>query len=184
MTDKIGQARRLAIFAHRGQFRKFSGQPYIVHPLQVHSKVKEFLDFKGFDKDDPLRITIECAALLHDVPEDCDHISGQQIIDATDEAVYQMALELKNPSIGVKAPRKVRKQMDRDHLKAASWGARVIKCKDRTCNLGDLSGCPDRDYVLMYADESQMLLDEALRGTDETLEFELQGVIEMVRHGK
>lgn len=184
MTDKITQSRRLAILAHQGQFRKFSGRPYIVHPLQVHARVRDFLDFKGYKKDDPLRITIECAALLHDVPEDCPHIDHQQIITAADEDVLKMALELRNPSIGVKAPRKVRKQMDRDHLKGASWGARVIKCKDRVCNLGDLGGCPDRDYVLMYADESQVLLDEALRGTDETLDFELQAAIEMIRNGE
>src|SRR5690606_5988102 len=93
------------------------------------------------------RILMGAAAWLHDVLEDCPHISPDEIVEASGEAVLKLVRELTNPSKGVKAPRAVRKQMDRDHLKHVSWDAKIIKLFDRICNLRDLEQCPDRDFL-------------------------------------
>ena len=58
--DKICQAYEFARGLHEGQFR-ISGEPYITHPIAV----AEILAGLGLDTDSI------CAALLHDVVEDC-----------------------------------------------------------------------------------------------------------------
>ncbi|MBR7117213.1 MAG: bifunctional (p)ppGpp synthetase/guanosine-3',5'-bis(diphosphate) 3'-pyrophosphohydrolase [Clostridia bacterium] len=59
-TDKIKNAFLYASELHAGQFRQ-SGEPYISHPVEVSRIVAEL----GLDTDSI------CAALLHDVVEDC-----------------------------------------------------------------------------------------------------------------
>lgn len=59
--DKINAAIELATQAHSGQRRKLSGEPYILHPMEVAVIVARM----GGDED---AIT---AGLLHDVVEDC-----------------------------------------------------------------------------------------------------------------
>lgn len=66
-VEQIKQAYNFAAAAHAGQFRK-SGEPYIEHPLQVAITLARL----QFD------VSSLVAALLHDIPEDCD-ISIQQI---------------------------------------------------------------------------------------------------------
>jgi len=187
LMNKIQRAEALAAVAHHGQSRKYSGDPYIVHPIQVHQKVAEFLKSLGYEfpneETEKQRITMECAAHLHDVLEDCPHISEREIVDFTDVDVLKLVKELTNPSKGSKASRSVRKQMDRDHLRHVSWEAKVIKLIDRTCNLGDLQLCPDNGFVRLYANESRLLL-ECLNGTHLVLESELLKAIESVENGK
>ena len=60
-TKKIQKAYTLAFYAHEGQLRR-DGSKYITHPVAVSSIL---LDLKM----DPDSI---CAALMHDVLEDCD----------------------------------------------------------------------------------------------------------------
>ena len=67
-TELVGKALEFSINAHSDQYRK-SGMPYIEHPIEV---AKILVDFKMDDK------TIS-AALLHDVVEDCDTISLDDI---------------------------------------------------------------------------------------------------------
>lgn len=187
MNAKIERAKDLATKAHHGQFRKYSDEPYIVHPVAVHRDVAEFLASLGYEFPDSVseetekqRIRMECAAYLHDVLEDCPHISEQEIVDDIDLDVLELVKELTNPSKGVEATRAVRKQMDRDHLQHVSWEAKVIKLIDRTCNLGDLVKA-ERDFALLYAHESRALL-ECLKGTDELLEAKLLTAIEKLEN--
>ena len=61
MTDLVKKALEFASNAHNGQTRKYTGEPYIVHPIEVMELVREVID-------DP---EVLAAALLHDVVEDC-----------------------------------------------------------------------------------------------------------------
>lgn len=181
---KIIRALGLAVKAHEGQTRKYGNLPYIVHPIQVHDAAEAFLLSIG--ADEAKQVTMECAAYLHDVLEDCPQISEQEIVDATDENVLKLVKELTNPSKGSTAPRAVRKQMDRDHLQHVSWEAKVIKLIDRTCNLGDLQPLlqlgAERNFAMLYARESRALL-ECLRGTNKVLEAKLLAAIEKLENG-
>lgn len=57
-ADLLGSAIAYAAAAHSGQYRKFSGDPYIVHPLRVMAAVQD------------RSIFARIAAVLHDVVED------------------------------------------------------------------------------------------------------------------
>lgn len=57
---KILIANLIATFAHRGQVRKISGEPYVKHPRRVAFRAKEL----GLSPE------AQAAALLHDVYED------------------------------------------------------------------------------------------------------------------
>lgn len=66
--EMLSKAILIATLAHEGQFDK-GGKPYILHPLTVLHKV-------GADDEE-----VQCAAVLHDVIEDCTgktiYIGGQ-----------------------------------------------------------------------------------------------------------
>ena len=126
--DKIVRAMDLAGKAHKGQTRKYGGKPYIVHPAAVYSNVSGWSAGRVTEQQ---WLTMACAAWLHDVLEDGPQMTKEEIIEATDEATYNLVLELTNPSKSSKAPRAVRKQMDRDHLSHVSWEAKIIKMFDR-----------------------------------------------------
>jgi (p)ppGpp synthase/HD superfamily hydrolase len=146
---------------HRGQFRKYNGSPYILHPMRVAGRVT-------------LRRNVSeqlvSAAWLHDVIEDCG-VTENDLWARFGPKVTSRVMELTNPSKGSKLPRAERKRMDREHIAAASHGARVIKLLDRIDNLQEMQGCGD-DFLALYRKESLLLL-EALAGTDEELEDEL-----------
>jgi (p)ppGpp synthase/HD superfamily hydrolase len=164
----IQQAAHLATRAHEGQKRKYSGEPYIVHPAMVAARVEML---PGVSE------TEIAAAWLHDVPEDCAHEFAKELNDNFPPDVIRLVYELTNPSKGSKEPRRVRKQMDRDHLRNVSVWAKKIKLIDRICNwqdiLKELNNVPG-DFASMYCNESVLLLNEPLQGADAALEQELR----------
>ena len=77
-TWMVEQAYRLASAAHKDQKRK-SGEPYIIHPLQVALILVDM----DMDRD------AICAGILHDVVEDTD-ITLQQLEDQFGEEVAEL----------------------------------------------------------------------------------------------
>ena len=63
MMKIVERAREFATQAHEGQVRKYTGVPYIVHPIEVMEIVCTV------EHDDAML----AAALLHDVVEDTEH---------------------------------------------------------------------------------------------------------------
>lgn len=74
-VEMIRRAYQVAYDAHMGQFRK-SGEPYIIHPVQVAGILAEL-------EMDPATVA---AGFLHDVVEDTE-VSRQDIVDDFDEEV-------------------------------------------------------------------------------------------------
>lgn len=153
----------LAIKLHTGQTRKYSGDPYVMHPLIVAAIIKNLFTF---DETDPPYITgkyhdMICAALLHDTLEDAvqpEEVTRQQILEVGGPDVLQIVEQLTNPS--KKTPhlnRAERKKLDREHIINASYEAHCIKAADRIHNLLSLGN--DNDFNLLYVEESQLLAD-------------------------
>jgi (p)ppGpp synthase/HD superfamily hydrolase len=147
--SRIFEALDFAKMAHAGQLRKYTGDPYVMHPIRVAALVMA--------REDATEAMI-IAALLHDVPEDTkynlDHVTirfGTEVADLVDE--------LTNKSKGSPLlPRAERKKMDRDRLAMATREAKVIKLLDRLDNLREMGGA-DAGFRRKYASESLMLLD-------------------------
>lgn len=157
--DRLHRAMNLATRGHEPQKRKYNGKPYIVHPRLVYNRTAFWKPYRP----DEERIVMGAAAWMHDLKEDCQNpdappfISDQDMIDAGGQEAFDLVLWLTNPSKGVKKPRAVRKQMDREHIAAAPVAAKVIKMFDRICNLGDMTDCPENDFLKLYAHESRLL---------------------------
>ena len=164
--------------AHDGQKRKYSGEDYSAHPFEVAMDLEFFLyEFTDRYSEDE-RIDLICAAFLHDVAEDCPHITEAEIEEAGGPNVLRLVKELTNPSKGSTLPRAERKRLDREHLKTVSREAKIIKLIDRACNLCDM-GRPDcpKDFRKKYVAESRLLL-EVIGDADEKLAADLLYEIE------
>jgi (p)ppGpp synthase/HD superfamily hydrolase len=79
----IARARYFAAKKHLGQTRKYTGEPYIVHPVAVAERVRA-------SGGTPNMIA---AALLHDVLEDTD-ATVDEIESITNREVAMLVIEL------------------------------------------------------------------------------------------
>jgi (p)ppGpp synthase/HD superfamily hydrolase len=123
--------------------------------------------------------TMVAAAFLHDVVEDTPHV----LSDVSDEfgpAVARLVEELTNPSKGINAPRRERKQLDREHLAGASAEAKIIKLLDRIDNLQEVATAP-MGFRQMYCEESRLLAD-VIGNADPELKAELLECVERLQN--
>ena len=128
--------------AHKGQTRKGSSRPYIVHPDDVVRRLQRH----GFRED----VVLICAAWLHDTMEDCDvpkvtlvERFGQEIADVVEEVTHDNAMSKPDRVAALlkKAP-------------TLSVRAKLIKLADKTSNLVDLIQHPPgwrQDSIAGYA---------------------------------
>lgn len=132
--------------AHRGQVRKYTGEPYIVHPLEVAQLV-----WSVFPAEDAA-----IAALLHDTVEDCG-ITLDQIKRAFGEAVAHLVHEVTDVSRKEHGNRATRKALDRQHLANASPLGMTIKLADLISNTQSITQ-HDPDFAKVYIREKAELL--------------------------
>lgn len=105
--------------AHSGQVRKYTGGPYIEHPIAVAAAVER----AGLSPD------AVAAALLHDVVEDCGVEIGEifRLFGMHVAHLVEEVTEVSRPEHGVRA---VRKAMDEAHYARASRDGQSIKLAD------------------------------------------------------
>ncbi len=152
----IDAAYRFAKHHHGDQKRKYTGEPYINHPVEVAKIVQS--------------VTQDCnmisAALLHDVLEDTsatradliEYGFGFMIADLVDQLT-----DVSKPSDG---NRKVRKAMDRNHLAHSSNDGATIKLADLISNSKSIAE-HDPEFAKVYMAEKHMLLCTLSHGNKE-----------------
>jgi guanosine-3',5'-bis(diphosphate) 3'-pyrophosphohydrolase len=121
--QKVLKAASFATWAHDGQRRKWGDEPYIMHPFRV----VDLLLGVGIEDENTL-----CAALLHDVLEDCaDKVRPVDIQNEFGVKVLVMVTTLTDPpkSIG---NRKMRKAMTLERYRHYSTP------KEQTIKVADL----------------------------------------------
>ena len=136
-----------AAHAAVGQRRKYTDEPYIVHPARVAVIVSKF-----GGTDDMIS-----AAYLHDVVEDTG-VSIEDIQDMFGPDVSLIVDGLTDVSVPEDGNRAVRKAMDRAHSAEATYEAQFVKCADIIDNAGDI-GDNDPSFNVVYRKEMAMLLD-------------------------
>ena len=127
MTNLVDRALKFATIAHADQKRKYTGKPYIVHPIEVMQIVSTV------EHDEAML----AAALLHDVVEDTD-IDLDTIRDVFGDDVASLVDDLTDVSKPEDGNRKVRKALDREHSAQASARAQTIKLADLISNSSDI----------------------------------------------
>jgi (p)ppGpp synthase/HD superfamily hydrolase len=144
------QAAMFAFDAHKGQVRKFSYEPYIVHPAEVASITSQVTN-------DPEALA---AAWLHDVVEDCGiDIHTIKMLFGDNVALY--VGDLTNPSqINPelkKLNRMQRKAADREHLMNSAVGSKTVKLADILSNIHSLT-YNDPSFARVWVKEKEAVL--------------------------
>ena len=144
----LQKAIEFAAVAHQKQKRKGDGRPYIVHPLSVMNKLNKAKP----DSSNPGLLA--CAALLHDVVEDCGipldviaQIFGFQVAGIVEELTLEKD---KYFTIGKT------KYLCEELTKMSSY-ALAIKLCDRWDNIEDMKTM-DKNFQKTYIEETTTIL--------------------------
>lgn len=141
--DITQRARLFATHAHEGQVRKYSGEPYIVHPIEVAGLVR------SVDLDEE----VVAAAFLHDVVEDCD-VRIEEIAERFGSPVTRLIDEVSDVSRPEDGNRKA---LDRAHLSKTSPEGMSIKLADMLDNSRSIIS-RDPGCARIYLAEMQLVL--------------------------
>lgn len=148
MGTLLERALVLATVAHDGQMRKYTNEPYITHPVSVMKILKMIGKIENEEA--------QAAAVLHDVIEDCN-VTAKQIELVCNLETANLVLEVTDVSKKTDGNRKVRKDLDRDHLAKSSYLGASIKLADMIDN--SFSICVhDKDFATVYMQEKKDIL--------------------------
>lgn len=135
-----------------GQLRKYTGEPYIVHPREVAALVRSV----------PHDEAMVAAAFLHDVVEDTP-VSIERIRDIFGDDVASLVDQLTDVSKPSDGNRKARKEIDRQHTAKASARAKTIKLADLISNTESITA-HDHEFAKVYLREKRALLEVLKEG--------------------
>lgn len=154
----VNKAKTFAKQAHEAidQRRKYTNDPYIVHPASVAKLVASVTDDEA----------MICAAWLHDVVEDTP-VTIEEIQAEFGEDVAQLVADLTDVSKPVDGNRKIRKEIDRGHTALASPRAKTIKLADLIDNSSSIAKYAP-GFAKIYMQEKKALL-AVLKEGDQTL---------------
>lgn len=148
--DLISKAARFAYHAHGliDQRRKYTNEPYIVHPRAVARLVSES---EGVSEE------MICAAWLHDVVEDTPY-TIDEIKDEFGEEISGLVYWLTDVSKKSDGNRRERKRIDRNHIAMAPPAAKTIKLADLIDNTRTIVS-RDLEFAKIYLQEKRLLLE-------------------------
>jgi (p)ppGpp synthase/HD superfamily hydrolase len=150
--DDIDAAVEFAANAHEGQFRRYTGEPYITHPIAV---AKLVLSFSG-------DVDMAMAAILHDTVEDTD-VTIEHLEATFTNRVVNMVIGLTEFSTEEDGNRRVRKALDARYLSRQSAEVQTIKYADLIHNTASIIK-HDPSSAKVYMAEKRRLLDVMTRG--------------------
>jgi (p)ppGpp synthase/HD superfamily hydrolase len=149
MSELIKRALVFAFNAHAGQRRKYTGAPYIVHPISVMATLQEH----GVESPTEL-----AAALLHDVVEDCGVRLGD-LEDQFGDRVMILVEDLTDQFTKQNYPhlnRAARKEREQERLARVSEPAARIKLADLIDNSRGMD--PADKFTDVYLQEKAALV--------------------------
>jgi guanosine-3',5'-bis(diphosphate) 3'-pyrophosphohydrolase len=153
--DVVRKAQVYAMAAHAavGQRRKYTGEPYIVHPAEVARIVA------GVPGSTPDMVA---AAWLHDVVEDtgCTYTDVHMAFGIDIATLVGWLTDVSKPEDGNRAARKA---LDRAHTAEAPAEAQTIKLADLISNSRSIVQ-HDPTFARTYLAEKRMLLAVMTRG--------------------
>jgi len=151
------------------QRRKYTGDPYIVHPVEVCCRVSEV-------EHTPEMLA---AALLHDTVEDTE-ITIENIEQMFGKIVANLVSWLTDISKPEDGNRATRKAIDRKHTHLAPKAAQTIKVADLIANTKDITEF-DIHFAKVYVNEKRLLLEGM--NADEKLMKEAWEMVEKFEKG-
>lgn len=125
MGALVEHAKIWGAMKHKGQVRKYTGEPYFTHCEAVAERVQDFYRFM-LNMEAPEEVV--AAALLHDVVEDTD-ATFEELIEIAGEEVTRYVYFLTKPP-AYAGNRSVRKSIYNSKLALAPMPVKVIKFCD------------------------------------------------------
>lgn len=154
MTDLETRARLFATAAHAavGQLRKYTHEPYIVHPAEVVSILKTVEHTEA----------MVAAAWMHDVVEDTGVTLELVRAEFGDEVATLVGwlTDVSRPDHGNRAARKA---VDRAHTASAPAEAQTVKLCDLISNTSSIVE-HDPKFAVTYLEEKRLLLEVMTKG--------------------
>jgi (p)ppGpp synthase/HD superfamily hydrolase len=147
--DIVEKARIFATAAHAavGQKRKYTGEDYIVHPIEVMELVKST---RGATDE------MLAASLLHDTLEDTE-VTYSLLHQEFGLVIADYVLWLSDVSKPEDGNRSLRKMLDRQHIAAAPAEVATIKTADLIANTRSILA-HDKKFAAVYLEEKRLLL--------------------------
>jgi (p)ppGpp synthase/HD superfamily hydrolase len=168
MDSTLRRALTFATHAHAGQNRKYTGDPYIVHPAQVACIVSSVTQ-------DTATIA---AAYLHDTVEDTEATLTNIMVNFGIE-ISRLVHQLTDISHKRDGNRAARKAIDREHLGRASAAAQTVKLADLIDNSHSIVE-HDPGFARVYMSEKEALLEVLTRG-DASLHRQASAIVSNYR---
>jgi (p)ppGpp synthase/HD superfamily hydrolase len=153
--DIVEKAKVFATAAHAAvaQLRKYTNEPYIVHPADVFAIVSTV---------DSVTPEMLAAAWLHDVVEDTG-VTIEVIRQMFGEKVAELVGWLTDVSRPEQGNRATRKAIDRAHSAMAPAEAQTIKLADLISNCTSIRE-HDEAFARVYFEEKRLLLEVLTKG--------------------
>jgi (p)ppGpp synthase/HD superfamily hydrolase len=165
--DIVYKARVFATAAHAAvkQVRKYTGEPYIVHPEEV----VRIIAYHG--------ATLEqlAASWLHDTVEDTG-VTQDLIVYEFGPIIAEYVHWLTDQSTSDDGNRAVRKKMDADRLALAPPAVQSIKYADLISNTKSIIA-HDPGFAKTYLQEKAYLLSVMNKGNPELYKLALQNIV-------
>lgn len=154
--DLILKALDFASEAHKNDVRKYTGEPYIFHPIEVAQ-----ITFKVMG--DPV---VAAAALMHDVIEDTP-VTEEEMREEFGDEVTDLVMKVTKVTESGKSkgarPRAVRKEIDRVHYANGCSRSQSIKLADVLSNSSDVVQ-HDPGFAATYLVEQKELVESLTDG--------------------
>ena len=133
--DRITKAFDLAYHAHKGQTRKMTDLPYIIHPMEV-----VLILIKNGASDETI-----IAGMLHDVIEDTD-ITLKEIQEKFGDKITRLVNGASEPGNTIHASKKElidswtsRKKHSINFIKSADVNMKMLSCADKLANVQSMT---------------------------------------------
>lgn len=132
---------RIATIAHSGQIRKTTNLPFLLHPVRVATLLERF-DFSPIYKE-----TLMCAAILHDVSEDCnlDALTLRNL--EVHEEIVKLIVELTNNTDDLHKY-ELKELYLQNKLSNMSEAALLIKLADMYDNFTDKPSVTSKERII------------------------------------
>lgn len=167
MIGSIQLALIFATEAHAGQRRKYTSEPYIVHPISVYNIVYSAIGRDAYEYSDDLL----CGCLLHDVIED-SNISLNAITRSFGINVGEIVSYCtKLPSAGL--PRKERARFNNEFYAKGNYESQSIKVADMIDNLPSIKQY-DPEFYKIYRQEKLDLLSRLTKANSNLIKIAAQ----------
>jgi (p)ppGpp synthase/HD superfamily hydrolase len=158
MSKIIQLAKKFAIYHHGvlDQRRKYTGEPYHVHPFAVAELVR---CANG-------SVNMIAAAILHDTLEDCPSVTVEMLLESFGKPVTDLVIGLTDTSKPEDGNRAVRMQMNIDRMSKQCASVKTIKLADIIDNLKSIK-LHDPKFAVSYFAEKRAMLPHLAEGETE-----------------